>query len=77
MARVRISTTVDADLLADARALASTSDSSMLEQALAALIARHRRAETDAAYAVYEEQPLDQPDAWGDLAAFRRAAASS
>lgn len=30
-------------------------------------------AEIDAAYAAYDEQPLDEPDAWGDLASWRAA----
>jgi hypothetical protein len=33
-----------------------------------------RAAEIDAAYAAYEERPLDEPDEWGDLASFRDAA---
>ena len=36
-----------------------------------------RRDEIDASYAAYDEHPLDEPDAWGDLASFRRAAARS
>jgi hypothetical protein len=38
---------------------------------------RHRAAEVDASYAAYDEHPLDEPDEWGDLASFRRAAAAS
>ncbi len=34
-------------------------------------------AEVDAGYAAYDQHPLDEPDAWGDLASFRRAAAAS
>jgi hypothetical protein len=42
---------------------------------LAALLARDRAAEIDAAYAAaYAEHPLDEPDEWGDLASFRQAA---
>jgi hypothetical protein len=33
--------------------------------------------EIDAHYAAYEANTLDEPDAWGDLAAFRSAAARS
>jgi hypothetical protein len=78
MARTRVSTTVDEDLLANARRLRrGTSDSALLDEALAALVGRHRAAEIDAAYAAYDEQPLDEPDAWGDLAAFRAAAAAT
>jgi len=78
MARIRLSTTVDAALLEDARKLRSgTTDASLVDEALAALLARHRAAEVDASYAAYDEQPLDEPDEWGDLASFRRAAAGS
>jgi hypothetical protein len=78
MARTRLSTTVDAGLLHDARRLRSgVSDAALIDDALRALLARHRTAELDASYAAYEEHPLDEPDEWGDLAAFRRAAAAS
>ena len=78
MARTRVSTTVDEVLLAGARRLrAGVPDSVLLDEALASLLARHRAAEIDAAYAAYDDQPLDAPDAWGDLAAFRSAAAAS
>ena len=36
-----------------------------------------RSAEIDAAYAVYDERPLDELDAWGDLASFHAAAGAS
>jgi hypothetical protein len=43
---------------------------------LAALLARDRAAEIDAAYATaYSEHPLAEPDEWGDFASFRDAAA--
>lgn len=78
MARARISTTVDADLLAEARGVGrGATDSSLVEEALRALLARHRAAAVDAAYAVYDEVPVSAPDAWGDLASFRSAAARS
>lgn len=78
MARTRISTTVDAELLDGARRLrAGPTDAALIDAALAALIARHRAAEVDASYAAYDEQPLEQPDEWGDLASFRRAAGAS
>ncbi len=78
MARTRVSTTVDKELLASARSLRSgLPDAALLDEALTALVARHRAAETDAAYAAYDTQPLEAPDAWGDLAAFRRAAGAS
>ena len=78
MSRIRVSTTVDAELLAQARGLrAGVNDASLLDQALAALIARHRSAEIDEAYRAYDRSPLDEPDEWGDLASFRTAAGSS
>jgi len=78
MARTRVSTTVDDRLLSAARSLvAPSSDAALLDRALAALLAQHRSAEVDRAYAAYDEHPLDEPDEWGDLASFRAAAASS
>lgn len=75
MARSRVSTTVDDDLLRRARSLRSgVTDAALLDEALAALLARHRAAELDAAYAAYDVTPADEPDAWGDLASFRSAA---
>jgi hypothetical protein len=78
MARVRVSTTVDERLLAEARrARTDTPDSVLLDEALTALLARNRAGEIDAAYAAYEAQPLDKPDEWGDLDSFRAAARES
>lgn len=78
MARTRVSTTVDDDLLTEARRVtAAASDAALLDQALTALLAQHRRAEVDVAYTAYDEHPLDEPDEWGDLASFRAAAGSS
>lgn len=78
MARTRLSTTVDAALLEGARQVRSgTTDAALVDEALAALLARHRSAEVDASYAAYDEHPLDEPDEWGDLATFRRAVAAS
>jgi hypothetical protein len=78
MARVRISTTVDQQLLAHARrARAGVTDAALIDEALGALLARHRAAEVDATYAAYDEHPLDEADEWGDLASFREAAAAS
>ena len=42
-----------------------------------ALLAKHRERELDAAYRAYDEHPVEEPDAWGDLAAFRSAAGGS
>jgi hypothetical protein len=78
MARVRISTTVDERLLADARAARSgVSDAALMDEALAALLARQRAAEIDASYVAYDRHPLDEPDAWGDLGSWREAAGRS
>ncbi|MBM3695290.1 MAG: DUF2191 domain-containing protein [Actinobacteria bacterium] len=78
MTRVRVSTTVDRALLEAARAArAGVNDARLLDEALQALLARHRRAEIDAAYAAYDEHPLSEPDAWGDLESWREAAGRS
>jgi Arc/MetJ family transcription regulator len=78
MARIRLSTTVDEELLAGARRMTTgTTDAALIDEALRALLARHRAAELDAGYAAYDRHPLDEPDAWGDLASFRQAAAAS
>lgn len=52
-------------------------DSALIDDALAALLARHRAAEVDAAYVSYDEHPLAEGDEWGDLASFRAAAGAS
>jgi hypothetical protein len=73
-----LSTTVDAELLNGARQLRSgCSDAALVDEALHALLARHRAAEFDASYGAYDAHPLHEPDAWGDLASFREAAAAS
>lgn len=78
MSRVRVSTTVDAELLADARqALVGQPDAVVIDEALRSLLLRRRAAEIDAEYDAYREHPLDEPDAWGDLASFRAGAAST
>jgi hypothetical protein len=78
MPRTRVSTTVDELLLSEARKVAGAgSDAALLDQALAALLAQHRRAQVDRAYAAYDEHPLTEPDEWGDLGSFRDAAAAS
>jgi hypothetical protein len=78
MARTRVSTTVDDSLLAEAREVADApTDAALLDRALSALLAQHRSAEIDGAYAAYDDRPLDEPDDWGDLASFRAAAGAS
>ena len=72
MAKVRVSTTVDGELLQRARrAHGKSTDASLLQAALEALLATHREAEVDAAYRRgYAEHPVDEPDEWGDLASW-------
>lgn len=78
MARTRVSTTVDGQLLSSARGLrAGLTDAALLDEALACLLARHRAVEMDAAYSAYDDHPIGEPDEWGDLASFRSAAAAS
>ena len=69
---------MDGELLKEARALREgLNDASLFDEALSALLVRHRAAQTDASYAAYDEHPMDEPDEWGDLASFRDAAATS
>lgn len=78
MNRIRLSTTVDARLLSSARtARSGLTDAALIDEALAALLFRHRSAEIDESYAAYDERPPDEPDEWGDLASWRRAAGAS
>lgn len=78
MNRIRLSTTVDSALLTEARQLHSGStDAALVDDALRALLSRHRAAEIDVAYAAYDTHPADQPDAWGDLESWRQAAGAS
>ena len=78
MARIRVSTTVDASLLEAARALHSgPTDAALVDDALRALLARNRARKIDASYAAYDEKPADQLDEWGDLDSWQRAASAS
>jgi hypothetical protein len=78
MARVRVSTTVDEGLLTSARqARSELADSALIDEALASLLARHRAVVIDAAYAAYDNSPLDTADEWGDLESFRAGAGAS
>ena len=73
-----MSTTVDGDLLDEARRLRSKSnDAMLLDEALGALVARNRACEIDAAYVAYDEFPIGESDDWGNLAAFRAGVAAS
>lgn len=74
MGRRRVSTTVDNDLLDQARHLEEwPNDAAMMDAALDALVGRYREAVIDAAYEAYDRSPLDEPDEWGDLASFHEA----
>ena len=78
MNRIRLSTTVDAKLLGEARsARAGLTDAALVDEALQALLAQLRSAQIDAGYSAYDEHPLSEPDEWGDLASWRSTAASS
>ncbi|MGB6056915.1 MAG: type II toxin-antitoxin system VapB family antitoxin [Microthrixaceae bacterium] len=78
MARIRVSTTVDDQLLTRARKITGArSDAALIDQALGALLNQHRRAEIDSSYTAYDEHPIGDADEWGDLASFRSAAAVS
>jgi hypothetical protein len=78
MSRVRVSTTVDGDLLAKARQIRSQSnDATLIDEALRSLITSNRSGEIDATYLAYDQFPIDEPDDWGSLDAFRNAAAAS
>jgi hypothetical protein len=63
------------------RALQLRSEASgacLLDEALTALVARHRAAEIDACYlAAYKHHVLDEPDARGDLESWHGAASPS
>ena len=76
MAKLRLSTTVDSDLLTRARALCpECTDASMIEEALQALLRDDRRTEIDRRdRAAYAAHPFDEPDEWGDLASWGEAA---
>jgi Arc/MetJ family transcription regulator len=77
MSRIRVSTTVDAELLGQARkTCGGKTDAALLDEALRALLGRYRAGQVDAAYAAYDEHPLGEPDEWGDLQSFREAAAA-
>ena len=78
MPRVRISTTVSDTLLDQARSTdPALSDAALLDRALSALCAKHRAAEVDRPYRVFDEVPLETEDEWGNLAEFLEAAEGS
>lgn len=78
MARTRISTTVDDDLLNQARAInPDHKDSSMVEEALRLLLKRHHDEQIAAQYARAYANGNDAVDEWGDLNEFLDAAVAS
>jgi hypothetical protein len=76
MAKTRVSTTVDEDLLNRARAICpDCTDASMIEGALEALLKEHRRTEIEENdRRAYAQHPFDEPDEWGDLTSWGEAA---
>jgi hypothetical protein len=48
----------------------------LLDAALRSFLGTHRAAELDAQYDAHDDQPLETPDEWGDLASFRSATAA-
>ena len=78
MPRVRISTTVSDELLAQARSvLPGLNDASLMDRALEALCTEHRSAEIDRSYEVFDSLPLDTEDEWGNLADLLDSAANA
>jgi len=49
-------------------------DAALIDEALKALLFRHRAADVAASYSACHQHPIDEPDEWGDLASFRQAA---
>lgn len=77
-ARIRLSATAEAELLADARRVrAGRSGATLTGSALEALLARNRAEVVDDSDTAYDRLPLDEPEVWGDLAWPRRAAGSA
>lgn len=76
MKRTRLSTTVDTDLLNEARSTQQTAtDAQLIDLALAALLSQWHSTMVDETYAAaYTTTPLDVSDEWGDLESFRNAA---
>lgn len=69
---------MNARLLGNARSVRSgITDAALIDEALTALLARYRSAAVDESYVAYDEHPADEPDEWGDLATWRRAAGAS
>ena len=78
MARSRVSTTVDENLLSEARTSnPGQNDAALFDAALGALLARSRATAIDNEYKAYDAHPIDEPDEWGDLQSFRSAAAAT
>lgn len=75
MARTRLSTTVDRDLLDHVRKTRpGATDAELIDEAMAALLAQHRAVQIDSTYvSAYADHPIDERDEWGDLASFHDA----
>lgn len=70
------SITVDHDSSARRTPLVTADDAALSGEQHDALASGRGASDRDAAYAAYDEHPLDEPDEWGVLASFREAAAS-
>lgn len=70
MPRIRVSTTVDGELLETARQyMQGAKDAELLDEALRLLVAREHRSEIDRQIRDgYDRHPIDEPDEWGSLA---------
>ena len=69
MSRVKLSTTVDEELLSEARRLhEGMADSALVEAGRAALVRELRDEPLARLYAeAYKRYPADEPDDWGDV----------
>lgn len=69
MPRIRVSTTVDGELIEKARGYREgVKDADLLDEALGLLVAQERRIEIDRALTEgYTKHPVDEPDRWGVL----------
>lgn len=77
MSRVRISTTVDGELLTAARVITGPPDFRLLDSSLRALLNQHRSIEIDALYSAFDEAPISESHEWGDLEHWHSAADAS
>ena len=53
----------------------SSPDAELQDEAVLTLSQRPSQSEIDESYRAYERHPINEPDAWGDLASWREAVA--